>query len=100
IAASSGRTNRHRLNRGGDRAANTALHTITLSRLRWDPRTRAYLARRRHEGLTKPEAMRRLKPYIAREVYQHLIGLPQDANPKRMCLDKPYEHHALTPEPV
>lgn len=84
IPASSGRTHRHRLNRGGDRAANTALHTIALSRLRWDPRTRAYLARRRQEGLTKPEAMRCLKRYIAREVYRHLIGLPQHANRKRI----------------
>ena len=61
IPASTGRTHRHRLNRGGDRAANAALHTIALSRLRWDSQTRAYLARRQQEGLTKPEAMRCLK---------------------------------------
>ena len=77
IPASSGRTHRHRLNRGGDRAANTALHTIALSRLRWDPRTRAYLARRRHEGLTHPEAMRCLKRYIAREIYQIITAPPE-----------------------
>ena len=82
IPASSGRTHRHRLNRGGDRAANTALHTIALSRLRWDPRTRAYLARRRHEGLTKPEAMRCLKRYIAREVYRKLINAPHHTKDK------------------
>jgi transposase len=76
IPASSGRTDRHRLNRGGDRAANAALHTIALSRLRWDSRTRAYLARRRQEGLTKPEAMRCLKRYIAREVYRKLTNAP------------------------
>jgi transposase len=52
IPASSGRTDRHRLNRGGDRAANNALHTIALSRLRWDARTRTYMARRRQQGLT------------------------------------------------
>jgi transposase len=82
IPASSGRTNRHRLNRGGDRAANTALHTIALSRLRWDPRTRTYLARRRQEGLTKPEAMRCLKRYIAREVYRKLINAPHHTKDK------------------
>ena len=82
IPASSGRTHRHRLNRGGDRAANTALHTIALSRLRWDPRTHAYLARRRHEGLTKPEAMRCLKRYIAREVYRKLINAPHHTKDK------------------
>jgi transposase len=76
IPASSGRTHRHRLNRGGDRAANTALYTIALSRLRWDPRTRAYLTRRQQQGLTKPEAMRCLKRYIAREVYRELINPP------------------------
>ncbi|HEX8761751.1 MAG TPA: transposase, partial [Pseudonocardiaceae bacterium] len=78
----SGRTNRHRLNRGGDRAANTALHTIALSRLRWDPRTRAYMMRRRQEGLTKPEVMRCFKRYIAREIYRQLIGAPPSANRK------------------
>lgn len=82
IPASSGRTNRHRLNRGGDRAANTALHTIALSRLRWDPRTRAYMMRRRQEGLTKPEVMRCLKRYIAREIYRQLMGPPPSANRK------------------
>lgn len=82
IPASSGRTRRHRLNRGGDRAANTALHTIALSRLRWDPRTRTYLARRRTEGLTKPEAMRCLKRYIAREVYRKLINAPHHTKDK------------------
>jgi transposase len=82
IPASSGRTDRHRLNRGGDRAANTALHTIAMSRLRWDPRTRAYLARRRQEGLTKREAMRCLKRYIAREVYRKLINAPNHTKNK------------------
>ena len=82
IPASTGRTDRHRLNRSGDRAANAALHTIALSRLRWDPRTRAYLARRRHEGLTKPEAMRCLKRYIAREVYRELINAPHHTKDK------------------
>jgi transposase len=61
IQASSGKTKRVRLNRGGDRQANAALYRITLSRLRWDPRTRDYLQRRMHEGKTKREAIRCLK---------------------------------------
>ena len=78
IPASSGRTNRHRLNRGGDRAANAALYRIVLCRLRWDLRTRAYVERRTKEGLTKPEIIRCLKRYIAREVYAELTRLPLD----------------------
>ncbi|MEW2582586.1 IS110 family transposase [Streptomyces virginiae] len=72
IPASSGRTNRHRLNRGGDRQANRALHTITLVRMRHDPRTREYVARRTAEGMTKKDVIRCLKRFIAREVYKHL----------------------------
>ena len=74
IPASSGRTHRHRLNRGGDRAANNALHTITLVRMRYDERTRTYVERRTREGLSKKEIMRCLKRSIAREVYQALIA--------------------------
>jgi transposase len=74
IPASSGRTDRHRLNRGGDRAANHALHTITLVRMRYDPRTRAYVERRTKQGLTKKEIMRCLKRYIVREVHTALLA--------------------------
>jgi transposase len=70
IEASSGKTHRRRLNRGGDRQANAALYRITLSRLRWDARTRDYLARRITEGKTRREAIRCLKRYIVREIYQ------------------------------
>jgi transposase len=69
VSASSGRTQRHRLNRGGDRHANCALWRITITRLATDQRTRAYMARRTHEGLSKTEIIRCLKRYIAREVY-------------------------------
>jgi transposase len=72
LPASSGKTNRHRLNRGGDRQANAALYRIVLCRLRWDPRTRAYADRRTKEGLSKPEIIRCLKRYIAREIYTAL----------------------------
>jgi transposase len=69
IPASSGKTTRHRLNRGGDRAANAALYRIVLCRLRWDPTTRDYVERRTKQGRTKPEIIRCLKRYIAREVF-------------------------------
>lgn len=74
LPASSGRTDRHRLNRGGDRAANSALHTITLCRMRWDPRTRAYVTRRTAQGLSKKEIIRCLKRYIARDVHTALLA--------------------------
>jgi len=60
---------RHGLNRGGDRAANSAIHIIAVGRLRTDERTRAFVDRKMSEGHTKTEAIRCLKRYIAREVY-------------------------------
>jgi transposase len=72
IPASSGRTHRHRLNRGGDRAANNALHTVALVRMRYDDRTRAYVHRRTAEGLSKKDIMRCLKRAIAREIYHEI----------------------------
>lgn len=69
VPASSGLVTRHRLNRGGDRAANSALHIIAIGRLRTDLRSQAYVARRIAEGHSKLEAIRCLKRYIAREVY-------------------------------
>ena len=74
IPASSGRTNRHRLNRGGDRHANHALWRIAMTRLRYDPATIAYRERRAKEQKTNKEIMRCLKRYIAREVYQALLA--------------------------
>jgi transposase len=72
IPASSGKTIRHRLNRGGDRHLNQALHTIALTRARSCPRTRAYITRRRAEGKTDREIRRILKRYIAREIFRTL----------------------------
>ena len=69
IPASSGKTNRHRLNRSGDRQANAALYRIVIVRLCHDPRTQAYMRRRTAEGMTKREVIRCLKRYVAREVY-------------------------------
>lgn len=72
IPASSGNTQRHRLNRGGDRRLNRALHTIVLTRMRCDPITRAYVQRRTAEGKTIREIRRSLKRYAARQLYRTL----------------------------
>lgn len=74
--ASSGKTHRHRLDRGGDRAANSALYTITLGRMYRDERTAAYVARRTTEGLSKREIIRCLKRFVAREVFRTLVSCP------------------------
>jgi transposase len=81
IDASSGKQERHRLNRGGDRQANAALWHIVLTRMVCDPRTRYYIERRIKEGRTKKEAVRCLKRYVAREIYQQLPrpGFPLDS---------------------
>jgi transposase len=79
LESSSGKTSRRRLNRGGNRQANSALYRITLSRLRWDTRTRDYLARRITEGKTRREAIRCLKRYIAREIHQIITSPPEAA---------------------
>ncbi len=76
IPASSGQTVRYRLNRYGDRQLNRALHTIVLSRLRYDEETRVYRDRRRAEGKTDREIKRCLKRYIARQLYRQLEDLP------------------------
>jgi transposase len=76
VPASSGRTTRHRLSRGGNRDANRALYLLAIGRMGWDPRTRDYVERRTKEGLSKSEIIRCLKRYIAREAY-HLLAQPQ-----------------------
>ena len=72
LEASSGRTVRHRLNRGGDRALNRALHTIAATRMRSCPTTQAYVARRTAQGKNPKEIRRCLKRYIARQLYRTL----------------------------
>ncbi len=69
LPASSGLTQRHRINRGGDRQANSALHPAVISRIRMDPRTQAYMVRKTAEGHSKLEVVRCLKHYLAREAY-------------------------------
>jgi len=76
IPASSGKTIRYRLNHGGDRQANSAIHTIAIIRAKHQPETRAYLERRIQEGKTKREALRTLKRHISRELYQRLNAIP------------------------
>ena len=80
VPASSGKTTRHRLNRGGDRAANSALHIIAIGRLRTDPRTKSYIAKRIAEGHSKLEAIRCLKRYIAREIFFLISQRRQEIN--------------------
>jgi transposase len=72
IPASSGKTTRHRLDRGGDRHLNRALHTIALSQRRTDPDTQAFINHQTAQGKTPREATRSLKRYLARSIYRHL----------------------------
>jgi transposase len=80
VPASSGKTDRHRLNRGGDRAANSALHIVAIGRLRCDARTQEYIARRIAGGLSKLEAIRCLKRCIAREVFNLIRSRYREIN--------------------
>ena len=78
LDASSGKQQRHRLNRGGHRQANNALYTITIVRMRHDPKTQAYVQKRLQEGKTKPEIIRCLKRHIARQIHKTIKkDLPQ-----------------------
>jgi transposase len=69
-----GQDHRHRLHRGGDRGANRALHLAVVVRMRWCPRTRGYAEQRSKQGKSKPEIMRCVKRYLAREVYHALVA--------------------------
>lgn len=91
IPASSGKTNRHRLNRGGDRAANAAIHQIAIGRMRQDPRTQNYIAKKAAEGKTTKEALRCLKRHIANEMFNTITNpkpIPDttDLRPTRTAL--------------
>jgi transposase len=85
VPASSGKTVRHRLNRGGDRAANSALHIIAIGRLRTDQRTKAYVSRRISEGHSKLDAIRPLKRYIACEVFGLIVQRQREINATRIA---------------
>jgi transposase len=81
IPASSGNTVRHRLNRGGDRRLNRALHMAVVTRMRMDPRTRAYVERRTAQGRTLREIRRCLKRYLARQIYRLLNAAAAEPTP-------------------
>jgi len=81
VPASSGKTTRHRLNRGRDRQANAALHRAIVTRMHWHEPTKIYVERRTAEGKTKPEIMRCLKRYLARQVYHCLLPAVTDQPP-------------------
>jgi transposase len=83
IPASSGRTDRHRLDRGGNRQLNCALHRLAVTKGRLDPQTAAYLARKQADGKTRREALRCLKRHLARRVWRLLqtTAIPLEAGP-------------------
>lgn len=75
IPASSGKTNKNRLNRGGNRQGNSAAYTVAIVRMKGDKRTRAYVDKTMARGLTKKATIRLLKRYIAREIYNVLVTI-------------------------
>ncbi|MFF7314684.1 transposase [Streptomyces sp. NPDC008137] len=87
VEASSGKTQRRRLNRGGDRQANAALYRIVLSRLCWAGPSHDYLRRRLAEGKTKREIIHCLKRYVARETYRHIVPANTTAQPTKPAQD-------------
>src|SRR4051794_23595246 len=94
IPACSGRSNRHRLDRGGNRQLNCALHRLAVSKARLDPDTAAYLARKQAEGKTRREALRCLKRHLARRIWR-LLQPPADIAPSRPTT--PLTIHCNTP---
>lgn len=91
VPASSGKTNRHRLSRGGDRQANSSIYRIVLVRMSTDDRTRAYVAKRTAEGMSKKEIIRCLKRYVAREIHRVMknprpVQPTNDLRPLRLAM--------------
>lgn len=98
LLASSGNTVRHRLNRGGDRRLNRALHTIAMTRMVHDPGTRDYVAKRIQEGRSYREIRRSLKRYIARTLYRQLNILYATAVPALSPVGQPLaESRSMSP---
>jgi transposase len=109
IPASSGKTTRHRLSRGGDRAANNTLHRIALVRMSNDARTRAYVTHQQANGRSKLDILRQLKRAIAREMFKHLtnpcpIDDYRDLRParqaKHITLTAVAEHFGVWPNDI
>ena len=88
IPASSGKTQRHRLHRGGDRQLNRAIHIIVLCRVHYDPETRVYIDRKQREGKTNLEAIRCLKRHLARRIY-HQLYTAETRTPGPVLIDHP-----------
>lgn len=84
IPASSGKTTRHRLNRGGHRQANAALHRILIARMHFHQLTIDYVTRRTTEGKTKREIIRCLKRLLVREIYQ-ILAAPHKTKEKQLA---------------
>ena len=78
IPVSSGESNRHRLDRGGNRQINTAIHRVAITRARCHPETKAYIERKRAEGKTNRDAIRCLKRHLARRTWHLLQPPPPD----------------------
>jgi transposase len=97
IPASSGNTNRHRLDRGGNRQLNCALHRLAVNKAHWCPDTAAYLARKQAEGKSRKEALRTLKRYLARRVWR-LLRSP--AAPKAASVETPVPERPTAHEKV
>lgn len=85
IPASSGKTNRHRLNRGGNRQANSALYRTVITRMHWHAETIIYVERRTTEGLSKKDIIRCLKRYVARELFELLPAPSRSAEKTRLA---------------
>jgi transposase len=97
IPASSGNANRHRLDRGGNRQINCALHRLAITKGLHDPDTAAYLARKQAEGKTRREALRCPKRYLARRVWHLLQDAPASAQPAvTIHCNTPYNSFSLT----
>ena len=82
IPASSGQVARHRLNRGGNRQLNRALHVMALVQVRWDPRARAFAERKRAEGRSWQETLRSLKRHLSDVVYRQMLADAQHCVPQ------------------
>jgi transposase len=98
VPCSSGKRTRYRLDRGGDRQLNRALHTIAITRARHDPATREYLAGKEADGKTRKGALRCLKRYLARRFWQLLTEPPLPAAEQAASAEQPAE--PPTPEPI
>ena len=97
IPASSGNTQRHRLDRGGNRQLNCALHRLAINKARYRPNTAAYLGAKQAEGKTRKEAFRSLKRYLARRVWQ-LLRSPTTSQPalSETILERPTDDETVT----